>query len=264
MVKVADIEMHVLDYSPTMDGVPVLLLHGAFGSTRLWEGVAERLATCRRVIVPDMRGRGRTPLGNRSLSPAQLASDTFKMLDALGVRSVHATGHSAGSIALIEMLRRRPQRILTATLVGSPAMVIGETVGPLAGLSADLRRMAAGQDALDLTLNQFREQWKRHAPEPERFEELAARLAARQRIEVDPAKAAGKRPVMVVRAARDALIAPEAFDRLAERIRAASIAHYPDGTHALPRQHAQQLATDISAFIAATGDHACAPIATAQ
>lgn len=262
-VAFGDIRTHVLDYSPTNAGAPVLLLHGAFGSTRLWEGVAAELAACRRVIVPDMRGRGLTPLGRKDLSPAQLAADTFAMLDALAVRHAHAVGHSAGSIALIEMLRRRPGRVLSATLVGSPAMVIGAATGPTADLSADLRRLAAGQDALDPTLIQFREQWQRQAPEPQRFRELAAKLAARQRFEVDPANVAGRRPVMVVRAGHDALIAPEAFDRLAARIHANRIVDYPDGTHQLPRQHAQRLAADIAAFIAMTGDSGCTPVAAA-
>lgn len=249
LVNTGDIDTYVLDYGSTLEGPPILLLHGAFGSTRLWDGVAKRLSSCHRVIVPDMRGRGRTALGDKTLSPEQLSRDTFALLDALGVSAVYATGHSAGSIALLQMLQQRPERILTATLVGSPAMVIGETSGPMAELSADLHRLAAGKDAIDPTLNEFREQWKRMTPEPSRFRDLASHLAARQSFEVDPAAAAGKRPVMVIRAGKDPLIPPDGFTRLAQRVRADRIEDFPDGTHQLPRQHAERLAALIDDFI---------------
>jgi len=249
MVKTGDIDTHVLDYAATAPCAPILLLHGAFGSTRLWEGVAKELARCHRVLVPDMRGRGRTALGERTLAPEQLARDTFALLDALAVPAVHASGHSAGSIALLQMLQQQPQRLLTATLVGSPTMVIGETSGPMGALSADLRRLAAGQAALDPSLNQFREQWQRLAPEPQRFSELAAQLAARQAFEVDPSAVAGRRPVMVIRAGNDALIPPAAFDRLAQRVRADRIADFPEGTHQLPRQDPTRLAAVLAEFI---------------
>lgn len=248
-IKTGDIDTKVLDYASTLAGPPILLLHGAFGSTRLWEGVAKQLSSCHRVIVPDMRGRGRTALGDKTLSPEQLSRDTFALLDALGVEAVHAAGHSAGSIALLQMLQQHRKRILTATLVGSPAMVIGESAGPMAELSADLRRLAAGQDALDPTLNEFRAQWQRTTPEPDRFVELASRLAERQSFEIDPAAAAGKRPVMVIRAGKDPLIPPIAFDRLAQRVQADRVEDFPDGTHQLPRQHAARLAALIDEFI---------------
>lgn len=249
LIRTDDIDTYVLDYAPGMPGTPILLLHGAFGSTRLWEGVAKQLSVCRRVIVPDMRGRGRTALGDKTLAPEQLSRDMRALLDALRVDVVHVTGHSAGSIALLQMLQRYPERILTATLVGSPAMVIGETSGPMATLSADLRRLAAGQDAVDPSLNEFREQWKRMTPEPTRFLDLASRLAARQSFEIDPADSAGRRPVMVIRAGKDALIPPDGFTRLAERIRADRIEDFPDGTHQLPRQYAARLATLIEDFV---------------
>ncbi|MBU3671983.1 MAG: alpha/beta hydrolase [Sinobacteraceae bacterium] len=249
IIKTGDIDTYVLDYAPSAPGKPILLLHGGFGSTRLWEGVAKELSPCHRVIVPDMRGRGRTALGEQSLSPKQLANDTFLLLDALGISAVHAIGHSAGSIALLQMLQQHPDRILTASLVGSPAMVIGETSGPMADLTADLNRLAAGQDAIDPTLNQFREQWKRLSPEPHRFTELASRLTERQSFEIDPADSAGKRPVMVIRAGKDPLIPPSGFDRLAQRVRADRVEDFPDGTHQLPRQHASGLAAAITTFI---------------
>ena len=249
LIRTDDIDTHVLDYAPGMPGTPMLLLHGAFGSTRLWEGVAKHLSACHRVIVPDMRGRGRTALGDKTLAPEQLSRDMKALLDALRVDVVHVTGHSAGSIVLLQMLQQYPERILTATLVGSPAMVIGETSGPMATLSTDLQRLAAGEEAIDPSLNEFREQWKRTTPEPSRFLDLASRLAARQSFEIDPADSADRRPVMVIRAGKDALIPPDGFTRLAERIRADRIEDFPDGTHQLPRQYAARLATLIEDFV---------------
>jgi pimeloyl-ACP methyl ester carboxylesterase len=119
------------------------------------------------------------------------------------------------------MLQRYPERILTATLVGSPAMVIGETWGPwrLSALTC------AGWPPVKMPLiprSMNSASNGSMTPEPTRFLDLASRLAARQSFEIDPADSAGRRAVMVIRAGKDALIPPDGFTRLAERIRAGS------------------------------------------
>ena len=76
----------LLYYTETGSGPPLLLVHGLMVSGEMFEPVIGHFAARHPVIVPDLRGHGRS----RGLPPpytaAQLASDLAHLLDHLGVR----------------------------------------------------------------------------------------------------------------------------------------------------------------------------------
>ena len=78
------------DYPPrsAAERTPVVCLHGLTRNAADFEQLAQRLAACgHRVIVPDIRGRGRSahdPQPMRYL-PATYAADVAGLLDALGI-----------------------------------------------------------------------------------------------------------------------------------------------------------------------------------
>ena len=58
------IRLHLREYGTVRPGAdPVLLLHGLFGSSGNWHGIARILGQRHRVLVPDLRGHGRSPAG---------------------------------------------------------------------------------------------------------------------------------------------------------------------------------------------------------
>ena len=77
-------------------GPPLLLVHGLMVTGQMFEPVIEHFATRHRVIVPDLRGHGRS----RGLAPpytaAQLASDLSRLLVHLGIDSTSMLGYSMG------------------------------------------------------------------------------------------------------------------------------------------------------------------------
>src|SRR5512136_1231647 len=77
-------------------GPPLLLVHGLMMTGEMFKPVIEHFATRHRVIVPDLRGHGRS----RELPPpytaAQLASDLARLLDHLGIKSAAVLGYSQG------------------------------------------------------------------------------------------------------------------------------------------------------------------------
>ena len=89
---------------------PLLLIHGLFGSSANWHGIARRLAISRRVLVPDLRGHGRSPCVER-LSYPDMAQDLNALLDAEGIDQAAIVGHSMGGKAAMWLALTRPERV---------------------------------------------------------------------------------------------------------------------------------------------------------
>lgn len=86
----------LLYFTDRGSGPPLLLVHGLMMTGEMFEPVLDRFATRHRVIVPDLRGHGRS----RGLPPPytvrQLAADLSRLLDHLGIGSTAVLGYSQG------------------------------------------------------------------------------------------------------------------------------------------------------------------------
>jgi pimeloyl-ACP methyl ester carboxylesterase len=119
-------------------GPPLLLIHGLMVTGEMFEPVLEHLAARHRVIVPDLRGHGRS----RDLPPpytvAQLAADLSRLLDHLGVDSAAVLGYSQGGAIAQQLALDHPQRcsrlLLVCTYAFNMASVRERIEGHLAPL----------------------------------------------------------------------------------------------------------------------------------
>ncbi|GAB2961352.1 alpha/beta hydrolase [Streptomyces pseudoechinosporeus] len=78
------------------DAPALLLVHGWGGDGREWSPHAEALADRFRVLVPDLRGHGRSEVPAKGNTPAEMADDLAELIDALATGPVTAVGHSMG------------------------------------------------------------------------------------------------------------------------------------------------------------------------
>ena len=89
-----------IEYEVTGQGRPVILLHGFPDSGRLWRHQVPALAGAGfRVIVPDLRGYGRSdkPQAVDSYSLPSLAGDVMAVLADAGAQRAHVVGHDWGA-----------------------------------------------------------------------------------------------------------------------------------------------------------------------
>jgi pimeloyl-ACP methyl ester carboxylesterase len=113
---VNDIEMY---YEIRGEGEPLLLLHGGSGVGANWELIFKVPPLGYRLIVPDLRGHGRTTNPSMEFTFRQSALDVFALLDHLGIERFNAIGMSMGAKTLLHMATQQPGRVEAMVLVSA-------------------------------------------------------------------------------------------------------------------------------------------------
>lgn len=101
-------------------GQPVLLLHGGFMCAEAWAGQIPALAKSYRVVATDLRGHGRTTLGEGPVTYHRMAGDAADLIEHLRLGSVHLIGWSDGGCTALALALQRPELVRSMTLLGTP------------------------------------------------------------------------------------------------------------------------------------------------
>ena len=111
--------LHFRDYPGPQDRTPVIVLHGLTRNAREAAATAGRLAGERRVIAPDMRGRGMSDYASDSATynPLHYAADLKALLDQEHIECFVAIGTSLGGLMTMLLALDQPERIAAAALV---------------------------------------------------------------------------------------------------------------------------------------------------
>lgn len=115
------LSLYARDYPPLLPetGLPVICLHGLTRNSRDFEVIAPRIAALgRRVIVPDMRGRGQSANDPDPAHyvPAVYAQDVLALLDKLGIAKAVFVGTSMGGLITMVLAAIAPDRIAASVL----------------------------------------------------------------------------------------------------------------------------------------------------
>ena len=100
-------------------GEPVLLLHGFSGSSQDWAAVASDWSRDFQLIVPDLRGHGRSSVLATPFRHADASADILGLLDHLNVNTCNGLGVSGGGNVLLHMATRQPKRVEAMVLVSA-------------------------------------------------------------------------------------------------------------------------------------------------
>jgi 3-oxoadipate enol-lactonase len=120
-----DLDLHyrVDDFTdPWHTAQTILMLHGNAESGLAWYAWVPQLARQYRVVRPDMLGFGEsTPMPrDYPWSLDALTQDFCLLMDHLGVERFHLVGAKIGGTIARAFAARRPERVLTLVVVGTP------------------------------------------------------------------------------------------------------------------------------------------------
>ncbi|MEZ4828908.1 MAG: alpha/beta hydrolase [Bacteroidia bacterium] len=157
-------------------GLPIVMISGGPGySSAYLQPLAARLAANDRIILPDLRGTGRSqPLvySPETISLAAVCADLDTLRQSLGLGNWVVMGHAFGGMIAMEYAARYPDNVRALILSGSGGADLSflEAFGD----NYDMRLTAADRDSLWYWENDFRRTknpervWRNHF----RFEQI--------------------------------------------------------------------------------------------
>jgi pimeloyl-ACP methyl ester carboxylesterase len=238
-------------YETLGEGEPLLLVHGWSGNTSYFEPFLEPLAEHYRLIIPDLRGHGRSTNPSGEFTMAQAALDLSALLDHLGVRQVRALGASAGGLILLHMATAPSSRIDQMILIGTGSRFLPHC-----------RESMATADA-----GQYTEEWwelmrTRHPRGDQQILEIVEYLRSFASNETDVAFSPSalsriEAETLIVHGDRDWCFPPSMAVELFDAIPNASLWVIPEGEHVpVLDQRAPEFVRTALAFFAGGGNDA--------
>jgi 3-oxoadipate enol-lactonase len=202
----------LLSHDVEGSGPAVVLLHAGVADRRMWDAITPALAHTFRVIRPDFRGFGDTPMPPGAYADSD---DVAALLDALDVTDAAVVGSSFGGRVAMELATLHPARVSSLVLLCSAYRGLEPT--------ESVKRFGEAEDALlesgdvdgatDLNVSTFLgpeadeaardllTQMQRHAFDVQIAAEEADPGPEPRRVEVDPTAIAV--PTVVVSGAHD-------------------------------------------------------------
>lgn len=112
------VELYYEEYG---QGFPVILLHGFPLNRTIWMPVVERLKGVARVITPDLRGHGKSPVTDGDYSMRLMAEDVHALMTRLDISKAILVGHSMAGYVSLAFARAYPGHLAGLAMIASQA-----------------------------------------------------------------------------------------------------------------------------------------------
>ena len=157
-------------YEVSGSGDPLIVLHGAYMNIPSMGAIIPKLAQTHRVYAVEMQGHGRTTDIDRPITYQNLADDVAAFMDAVRLTSADIFGYSMGAIAGLQLAIRHPAKV--------KKLVFGSGAYDLKGWQPEFTAMIPQMTVEMIVQMPFAEEYKKLAPNPNGFPELARKLIA--------------------------------------------------------------------------------------
>ena len=115
----------------TGSGPPLVVLHGLFGSSGNWRGVARGLAATHSVHCVDLRNHGASPWAD-SMGYVEMADDVLQLIAKLQLDRPAVMGHSMGGKTAMVLALRQPSSVSRLVIVDIAPVPYADTLTPFA------------------------------------------------------------------------------------------------------------------------------------
>lgn len=277
-VDLSGVRVYCYAFGSRGAGEPIVLVHGAFTSSHLWQDLLPRLPKGHRVLVLDLLGHGRSdPPRGASMTVAAHAERVGQLLDVMGVPTASLVGHGMGAAVATYVAHRLPSRVARLALVNPTLLaatprdaVLSARISRLTSLLPLWRHLSPGwlasalhsallpayahrdigAHSLDLYLNTFRSREGRDA--------ACAQLLALRDSRADTAAAlragAIECPVTLAVGTLDPWLSESRTARLTEALQAATdnrvvVERLPGVAHVAPEEAPDRLGTLVAELL---------------
>src|SRR5574341_1283374 len=250
--------LDLLYFTEHGSGYPLLLVHGLMVTGEMFEPVIEHLAARHRVIIPDLRGHGRS----RGLPPpytaAQLASDVARLLDHLSVGSTAVLGYSQGGAIAQQLALDHPQRCDRLILACTYAYNMATFREKLEGLMAPrllpilgMKRFSKLVSQASKNLSKERAEWLSGLIANQEQQLMVAAVSEMLAFDSRHRLAEIKCPTLVVAGSNDQGVPIHHAKMLHDGIRGSQLVVIDGADHALIWTHPEELLRVTDAFLEA-------------
>ena len=141
------------DYAADKPGTPIVCLPGLTRNSRDFEDLAERLRDRRRVLTPDLRGRGFSAHDPnwRNYHPGTYVRDVLTLLDTLDIDRVIIIGTSLGGLIAMTIAEHDASRLAGVVMNDIGPEIAPEGLARVQGYTGRLPAVGSWQEAVDQT-----------------------------------------------------------------------------------------------------------------
>jgi pimeloyl-ACP methyl ester carboxylesterase len=168
-VKVNGMQMY---YEVSGRGDPLVVVHGAYMNIPMMGAIIPRLARTHRVYAVELQGHGRTTDIDRPITYPNLADDVAAFMDAVGLTKADVFGYSMGAVAGLQLAIRHPAKV--------GKLVFGSGAYDFEGWQPEFRASIPKLTVEMMVQTPFAAEYKKLAPNPNGFPELARKIIALQ------------------------------------------------------------------------------------
>ena len=115
-IQLDDVELY---YREVGTGTPLLLLHGLTLSGLMWTPQIRELSKKYRVVIPDLRGHGKSSVPDRGYSFHNYAIDIKQLLDYLDLQKAHIIGLSLGGAIATEFSVAFTESVISTIVIST-------------------------------------------------------------------------------------------------------------------------------------------------
>jgi pimeloyl-ACP methyl ester carboxylesterase len=233
-------------------GSSLIFLHGSMGTGKVWKPYVPILSNDFTIILPDVRGHGKTANPGKEIDLHLIADDIAGLIDALKLEKPLLCGWSMGGDVSLDIAMRYPERV-SGLIVGGVTHRIPETY------FASLKAMGLEEpgrinfELAEKNISQLISIWKiEHVQSLSHWKELVTQLSFEMLNPTLPTEDDLKRitvPTLIVWGDRDQFLPIENAVELYRLIPNAQLAVVPNADHFVSRTRVRLFAELVKEFL---------------